>query len=204
MVAHRVLGFTRERVSRARKCLPCNEARSIIRKSGYSSTTSGLPCWVSARQPLRIWITSLGALAHDIQIHDRIVHVLKEFIIEKEAFHGRDSRLEVPCTWYGASRDRPIDVVWLDFTAPHRHLVYTTLSQKLSDIVGTDVEFVVSSANNAVAPATLLSCLQLPAPDALARLGDSGGHIQRGISRIFVLGLTLTSWSFAYLPHRTM
>jgi hypothetical protein len=43
---------------------------------------------------------------------------------------------------------------------------------------------VVSPVNNAVAPATQLTCLQLPTPDALTRLGDSGGHIQRGISRI--------------------
>jgi hypothetical protein len=35
-----------------------------------------------------------------------------------------------------------------------------------------------------VAPATQLTSLQLPTPDALTRLGDSGGHIQRGISSI--------------------
>jgi hypothetical protein len=43
---------------------------------------------------------------------------------------------------------------------------------------------VVSPINSAVAPATRLTCLQVPTPDALTRFGDSRGHIQRGISRI--------------------
>jgi hypothetical protein len=60
-----------------------------------------------------------------------------------------------------------------------------TLNQNLSDYAGPDVELVVSSVNNAVAPATRLTCRQLPTPDALTRSGDSGGrHIQRGKSRI--------------------
>jgi hypothetical protein len=59
-----------------------------------------------------------------------------------------------------------------------------TLNQDLSDCVGPDVELVVSSGNKFVAPATQLTCLQLPTYDALTRSGDSGGHIQRGISRI--------------------
>jgi hypothetical protein len=59
-----------------------------------------------------------------------------------------------------------------------------TLSQDLSDYDGPDVELMVSPVNNAVVPATQLTCLQLPTLNALTRLGDSGGHIQRGISRI--------------------
>jgi hypothetical protein len=59
-----------------------------------------------------------------------------------------------------------------------------TLNQDLSDYVGPGVELVVSPVYNVVAPATQLTCLQLPTPHALTRLGDSGGHIQRGISRI--------------------
>jgi hypothetical protein len=58
-----------------------------------------------------------------------------------------------------------------------------TLNQDLSDYVGPDVEL-VSPVNNAVALATMLTCLQIPTSDALTRSGDSGGHIQRGISRI--------------------
>jgi hypothetical protein len=62
-----------------------------------------------------------------------------------------------------------------------------TLNQDLSDYVGPDVKLVVSPVNNApnaVTSASQLTCLQLPTPDALTRSGDSGGHIQRGISRI--------------------
>jgi hypothetical protein len=59
-----------------------------------------------------------------------------------------------------------------------------TLNQELSDYVKPDVELEVSPVNNAVAPATQLTYLQLPTTDALTRLGDSGGHIQRRISRI--------------------
>jgi hypothetical protein len=58
-----------------------------------------------------------------------------------------------------------------------------TLNQDLSDYVGPDVELVVSHANNVGAPATQLTCLQLPTPDPLTRSGGSGGHIQRGLSR---------------------
>jgi hypothetical protein len=59
-----------------------------------------------------------------------------------------------------------------------------TLNQNLPDYAGPYVELVVSPVNNAVAPATQLTCLPLSTPDALTRLEDSGGHIQRGISRI--------------------
>jgi hypothetical protein len=51
------------------------------------------------------------------------------------------------------------------------------LNRELSDYVGPDVELVVSPVNNAGAPATQLTCLQLPTPDALTRSGDSGGHL---------------------------
>jgi hypothetical protein len=52
-----------------------------------------------------------------------------------------------------------------------------TLNQDMSDNFGPDMELVVSPVNNAVAPATYFTCLQLPTPDALTRLGDFGGHI---------------------------
>jgi hypothetical protein len=58
-----------------------------------------------------------------IALHDRIVHVLEEFMLEAGAISGRDLRLEVRRTRSGTSRDRHGDVVWLDFMAPHRHLV---------------------------------------------------------------------------------
>jgi hypothetical protein len=58
-----------------------------------------------------------------------------------------------------------------------------TLNQDLSEYVGPEIELVVSPVNDAVAPATLLTCLQLPTPDAFTRSRDYGGYIQRGISR---------------------
>jgi hypothetical protein len=59
-----------------------------------------------------------------------------------------------------------------------------TLHQDLFDYVGPDVELVVTPVNSDVAPATQLTCLELPTPDVLTRYGDSRGHIQRRISRI--------------------
>jgi hypothetical protein len=63
-----------------------------------------------------------------IQLHDRIIHVREEFMLEAGAIKGRHSRLEVRRIRAGASRDRHGDVVWLDFNAPHRHLVDVTVT----------------------------------------------------------------------------
>jgi hypothetical protein len=63
-------------------------------------------------------------------------------------------------------------------------MVVNTLYKNLSDYAGPDAVSVVSPVDNAVAPATELTCLQFLTPDAFIRLRDSGGHIQRGISRI--------------------
>jgi hypothetical protein len=54
-----------------------------------------------------------------IRLSSRIVHGLKEFMVEAGANKGTDLRLEVRRIRYGASRYRPWDVVWLDFAAPH-------------------------------------------------------------------------------------
>jgi hypothetical protein len=59
-----------------------------------------------------------------IPLHNPVVHVLEEFMLEAGATKGRDLRLEVRRIRSGAySRERPWDVVWLDFMAPHLHLV---------------------------------------------------------------------------------
>jgi hypothetical protein len=63
------------------------------------------------------------------------------------------------------------------FSESYVVVLTNTLNQNLSDYAGPDVELVVSTVNNAVAPANQLTSLQLPTPDALTRLGDSGGHI---------------------------
>jgi hypothetical protein len=52
-----------------------------------------------------------------IQLHDRIVHVLEEFMLQAGAAKGRDLRLGVRRLRSGASQDRHGDVVWLDFRA---------------------------------------------------------------------------------------
>jgi hypothetical protein len=44
-------------------------------------------------------------------------------MLDTGATKGRDLRLEVRRIRSEASRDRHGDVVWLDFMAPHRHLV---------------------------------------------------------------------------------
>jgi hypothetical protein len=44
-------------------------------------------------------------------------------MLEAGATKGRDLRLEDRRIRSGASRDRHGDVVWLDFMAPHRHLL---------------------------------------------------------------------------------
>jgi hypothetical protein len=50
--------------------------------------------------------------------------VFEEFMLEAgDTTKGRDLWLEVRRIRSGASRNRLGDVVWLDFKAPHRHLV---------------------------------------------------------------------------------
>jgi hypothetical protein len=56
------------------------------------------------------------------QLHDRIIHVLEEFMLATGAIKGRDLRLEVRRIRSEASRDHLEDVVWFGL-APHLHLV---------------------------------------------------------------------------------
>jgi hypothetical protein len=80
-----------------------------------------------------------------------------------------------------------------------------TLNQDLSDYARPDIELVVSLINNVVAPATQLTCLQLPTPYALTRSGVSGGYIQRKISRILRARAYLNILAFCRLsPHAYM
>jgi hypothetical protein len=94
------------------------------------------------------------------------------------------------------------------FSESYLLVLTNTLNQNLSDYAGPDVEQVVSTVNNAVAPATQLTSLQHPTPDALTTpLGDYGamGATFNGAFRaFFVPGTTLTSWRFADIPHRTI
>jgi hypothetical protein len=76
-----------------------------------------------------------------------------------------------------------------------------TLNKDLSDYDGPGIELVVSPLSNAVAPATQLTCLQLPTPDAFTRSGDPGATFNGAFRAFFVTGPTLTSWCFVDLPH---
>jgi hypothetical protein len=79
-------------------------------------------------------------------------------------------------------------------------MLTNTLDQDLSVYVGLNVKLVVYPLNNAVAPATQLTCLQLPTPDALTRSGDSRGHIERSISRILCIQAYVDLLAFCKPP----
>jgi hypothetical protein len=125
MATHRVLGVTAERASHARNCPWCNESRGY----GSSSTVSGtsMSGERSTIAMLMDHIPRCPCSWYIIQLHDRIVHVLEELMLEVGATKGRDLRLEIRRIRSGASRDRPGDVVCLDFMAPHRHLIILLL-----------------------------------------------------------------------------
>jgi hypothetical protein len=125
MAAHRVLGLTAERAPHDQKCPRCNEGPSESRGSRSSPTVSGtsLPGKRSTLAMLMDHIPRCTCSWYVIQIHDWIVHVLEEFMLEAGVTKGRDLRLEVRRTRSGASQDRHEDVVWLNFMAQHRHVV---------------------------------------------------------------------------------
>jgi hypothetical protein len=87
-------------------------------------------CRVSARHILCLWTTSPGVRPCSwfvIQLHDRVVLVLEEFVLEAGGTKGRELWLEARRIRSGASRDRLRDVVLFDL-GPHtgtRRLVVT-------------------------------------------------------------------------------
>jgi hypothetical protein len=125
MGAHRVLGLTAERAFHVRKCPRCNVAPSESRGSGPSLTVLGtsMSGERSTAAMLMDHISRCPCSLCVIHLHDRIFHVLEEFMLEAGATKGLDLRLEVRRIRSGASRDRYWDVVWLDLMVPHRHLV---------------------------------------------------------------------------------
>jgi hypothetical protein len=93
--------------------------------------------------------------------------------IRKELLHVATSTL----SWAVQSRSSYATISNMGgFSELDLVVLTNTHNQDLSDYVGPDVEL-VSPVNNAVAPATLLTCLHIPTSDALTRSGDSGGHI---------------------------
>jgi hypothetical protein len=125
MGTHRVLGLTADRASHVRKCPRCNEAPSESRGSGSSSTVLGTSA-SGARSTIVMLMDHIPRCPcswYVIHVHNRIDHVLQEFMLRAGATKGRELRLEVRGIRSGTSRDRHGDVVWLDFRVPHRNLV---------------------------------------------------------------------------------
>jgi hypothetical protein len=108
---------------------------------------------------------------YGIQLHDRIVQVLEEFMFEAGATKGQDLRLEVRRIRSGASRDSPRDLVWLDFMAPHRHHV-------------VDVT-VTSARTNTNVPRIVVA--RLPLPGNLA-MGAQHGKLDADLRTSALLG----------------
>jgi hypothetical protein len=105
-----------------------------------------------------------------IKLHDRIVQVLEEFMLEAGATKGWNLRLDVRRIRSGASPDRHEYVVWLDFKAPHRHLLLdeTVTSAR----TGTEVPYIGA---------------RLPLPGSLA-LGAHHGKLDAPLCTSTLLG----------------
>jgi hypothetical protein len=104
-----------------------------------------------------------------IIIIDVLLTMLEKFMLEAGAIKGRDLRLEVRRFWSGASRDRLGDVVWLNFMAPHIHLVDVTA---------------ISARTNTNVPRL---GARLPLPGSLA-LGGQHGKIDADLRTSALLG----------------
>jgi hypothetical protein len=92
-----------------------------------------------------------------VQLHDRIVHVLEDLMLEAGATKGRNLLLKVRLFRSGASRDRIGDVVLLDFMAQHRYLV---------------VDVTVTSPRTNINVLCICARLQLPGSLALGAQHD--------------------------------
>jgi hypothetical protein len=185
MAAHRVLGLTAERASHMfESALGAIRPPPSLVGFGFSSTVSG-----TSRSGERSTIAMLmdhiprcPCSWYVIQLHDRIVHVLEEFMPEAGATKGRNLRLDVRCIRSGASRDRHGDVVWLDFIAPHRHLV---------------VDVTVTSARmNTNVPRI---GAHLPIPGSLA-LGAQHGKLDADLRTSALLGMPSVQSVHGYYP----
>jgi hypothetical protein len=95
---------------------------------------------------------------------------------------GRDLQLEVRWILSGASRDRHEDVAWLDFMAPHRHLVV--------DVTDT------SAHKNTNVPRI---GARLPLPSGLA-LGAQHGKLDAAFALLLCLACLRFSQSMTTIP----
>jgi hypothetical protein len=117
-----------------------------------------------------------------IQLHDRIVHVLEELMLEAGATKGRDLQLKVRRIRSGASRDRHGGVVWFDFMAPHCHLV---------------VDVTVTSARTSTDVPRIGA--RLPLPGSLA-LGAQHGKLDADLRTNALLGTPSVQSIHDYYP----
>jgi hypothetical protein len=120
----------------------------------------------------------LGCVSHSLY-----VHVLEYSMLKAGAIKGRDLRLEVRRIRSGASRYRHGDVVWLDFMAPHRHLV-------------VDVTIISSARTNTSVPKI---GARLPLPDILA-MGAQQGKLDADLCTSAVFGTPSVMSVHAYFP----
>jgi hypothetical protein len=107
--------------------------------------------------------------------------MLEAFMLEAGATKGRYLRLEVRRIRSGASLDRHGDVVWLDFMAPHRHLV--------------DDVTVTSARTNTNVPHI---GARLPLPGRLA-LGAENGKLDADLRTYALLGTPSVRFNDYYL-----
>jgi hypothetical protein len=121
---------------------------------------------------------------YEIQLYDRIVHVLEEFMLETGATKGRDLRLEVRKIRSRASRDGHGHMVWLDFRAPRRHL-------------GVDVT-VTSARTNTIVPHIIGA--RTPLPGTLA-LGAQHGKLDAVLRTSALLGTPSVHSVHGYYPY---
>jgi hypothetical protein len=112
IATHRVICLTVERASHLWKCSHCNAAPPHSCEYGSSSMVLGT--YMSGeRSTVTMFMdhTPAQCMCHwyvlhsATRMHDRVVYVLEEFMLEARATKGRDMRLVVRCIQSGASRD---------------------------------------------------------------------------------------------------
>jgi hypothetical protein len=184
MAAHRVLGLTQGHASHVRKCPRCNESLGALRVSGSSSTTSS-DSMSGERTPISMIMDHIPRCScshYVIRLHNLIVDVLEEFMAESRAIEGRDLGLEVRRFRSWASRDCHGYVAWLDFAAPHKHLVVNVT--------------VTNGRMNSNVPAVGAS---LPQPGSLA-MGAQQAKLDADLRTSFPLGTPYIQSVYDYYP----
>jgi hypothetical protein len=162
-----VLGLTIKCASHVRKCPRSNEETPQSRGYGSSPSVSGTSMYGERSTLAMLMDQTLRCPCswYFIQIHNRVVHALDEFMLEPWATKGRDLWLEVRRIRSGASRERYGDAVWLDSMASHRHLVVdVTVTSALTKIrvLQIGARLPLPSKSNSTRTSGLPLCLARP------------------------------------------